>query len=286
MRIFATLLVLFCFPSFGNAKDLRDAWNDILKKCATNNTMGKKGIFFGVSNSVGPGSVWRKTDDDGYGLRFELSDAIPNLEDRKKLVKENDPVACPGNTSSSWGLKGQMPFTSRLSALSGDISAGFSHAKNVVVTIESFEWDEIKELEYEFAFNRLGPESPYKRDASADNRWIIGKALLIKGFAAEMDFNSEVGAALKRKLESDAAKAAPPGKDQPAVDQPIVGFNWTGTTHLKITATEPFYIWGAKRKMVGNGFGMGGGAPQFKVAADESSVKHPNSVADQRPAKK
>src|SRR4051794_17163930 len=85
-----TFLTVSVSPA--HAADVRDAWNAVLRNCAVNGTISKTGIFFGISNTIGAGSVWRSLEHGGYGLRFELSDAFPDAQTRQKLLKTNNEI--------------------------------------------------------------------------------------------------------------------------------------------------------------------------------------------------
>src|SRR5712691_5637897 len=74
------------------AEDASSAWRKVLQKCAKSDVIGKQSLFFGLSNGIGPGSVWRFADDKSIRLLFELSDAIPSETDRFTLIRSNNVV--------------------------------------------------------------------------------------------------------------------------------------------------------------------------------------------------
>src|SRR4051812_9452054 len=85
-----TLVLLAAHASSLHAQSAGDIYKKILSHCAKSDEIGKDTIFFGVSNSLGPGSVWRReSDDKSIRLRFELSDAFPQSTDQQKLFVSN-----------------------------------------------------------------------------------------------------------------------------------------------------------------------------------------------------
>src|SRR5258707_8774194 len=123
MRHFLVVAMLFFVAGPMFAQDASTAWKKILKNCARTDVIGKQSLFFGVSNRIGPGSVWRRADDGSIRLMFELSDAFPKDSDQAKIVKANNISNCFGSSSSKWDVKLGLPFATGATPLSLDIGA-------------------------------------------------------------------------------------------------------------------------------------------------------------------
>jgi hypothetical protein len=153
--ILATLILSFVNIAFG--ADATSAWRDVLQKCAASDLLGRRQVlFFGVSNTVGPGSVWRFSDDKSVRLLFELSDAVPSPDDRANLLVVGPLSQCVGQATSNWNLRFGLPFSTPISALAANIAAILGRAKNVTVSVDSFGMDVLKEVPWRTAFKRLG----------------------------------------------------------------------------------------------------------------------------------
>src|ERR1051325_10958272 len=103
-------LNVFCILSMalilGGCETARKSWTDVLSKCATTDTIPtKKLLYLSPSNSIGPGSAWKMADDGVYGLRFTLSDAVPDAQQQKALVEQGPPATCEGQSERTWSLK-------------------------------------------------------------------------------------------------------------------------------------------------------------------------------------
>ncbi len=95
-RIYLIFLIL-TFSLAGCATTAREAWIDVLSKCASSEALNNV-VYFGPSNKVGPGSVWRKSDDSLH-LRWTLADTEPDEGKLKNLIQEGDIILIKGSQS-------------------------------------------------------------------------------------------------------------------------------------------------------------------------------------------
>jgi len=158
MRRIALLVVLtLSIGRIAFGADATSAWRDVLQKCAASDLLGRRQVlFFGVSNTVGPGSVWRFSDDRSVRLLFELSDAVPSPDDRTKLMVISPMSQCVGKASSNWNLRFGLPFSTPINSLAANIAAILGRAKSVTVSVDGFGMDVLKEVPWREAFRRLG----------------------------------------------------------------------------------------------------------------------------------
>jgi hypothetical protein len=188
-RFLLTFSMIFvASPLF--AQDASTAWRDVIKKCAKSDEIGKDTLFFGVSNTIGPGSVWRFADDKSIRLMFELSDAFPDPSAQSKIVKANNTAACLGSATSSWNIKLGLPFSTGATPLTLDIGALLGQAKKVTVSISGFALDDIKETLWKEAFKGLAPDNPYAKEILQDNRVVAENAIKVTGFKAVFDYKT------------------------------------------------------------------------------------------------
>src|SRR5208282_778153 len=63
-----------CLSNLGcGPKNAKAVWNDGLKKCAQNDLLGPKILYFGPSNALGPGTIFQKYADGGIQVSHLLS---------------------------------------------------------------------------------------------------------------------------------------------------------------------------------------------------------------------
>jgi hypothetical protein len=183
------------------AADATSAWKKVLSKCAKTDLIKNQVLFFGLSNTTGPGSVWRFADDKSIRLLFDLADALPNEADRSQVVQMNNVVPCSGVSTSSWNLKLGLPFATGATPLSLDISAALGRASKVTVSVTGFAVDTLKEVPWEQKLKGLGPSSPYVVRLQAPGGILASNAVKVTGLKAEFVFGSKLSADVEAKFK-------------------------------------------------------------------------------------
>ncbi len=200
--LLAFLMVFVTSPLF--AQDASTAWRKVIKRCAKTDLIGSQSLFFGVSNTIGPGSVWRFVNDKSIRLMFELSDAFPDQAAQSKMVKANNTAGCFGTSSSSWNIKFGLPFSTGATPLSLDIGALLGQAKKVTVSISGFALDDLKETDWKEAFKGLAPDNAYAKELLQDNRLVAENAVKVTGFKAVFDYKTALSADVQAKYKGSA----------------------------------------------------------------------------------
>jgi hypothetical protein len=221
-----TLLFILIMATVGItpvlAQDASTAWRKILQKCAKTDLIKNQYIFFGVSNTIGPGSVWRFAEDKSIRLMFELADAFPDTAQQEKLVHLNNVAACTGNSTTGWNLKLTLPFTTGATPLSLDISAVLGQAKKVTVSISGYSVDVLKETDWKEGFQSLGKDNAYSKEILQPNRVIAENVVKVKGFKATFDYKTDLSADVKAKYKGVTFtlgnSSTTPGKQTLATD--------------------------------------------------------------------
>ena len=210
------------------------SWKEVIKRCAGNATLGKL-IYFGPSNVVGPGSIWRKTDD-GYNLRRLVSD-LGSADAVKPLIQEGSSASCTGSSSSSFKVGLQASLENNIVPVTAGLGIDYKKARAVKVTVDTWAWDQIVEGAF-VDFVKAHPNN-YTQDISQPARFFVGKALKIIGFTAELTFSREVAIDLQAMVPIQVASL---GQSDLAASLPI---SWKNDTTLVIKAgAEPFYVAG------------------------------------------
>jgi hypothetical protein len=194
MACFLAAVAVLGLTHPAGAEDATSVWRRILKNCARTDVIGKDTLFFGVSNTIGPGSVWRFAQDGSLRLMFELSDAFPDEVDRVKLITVNNTGSCLGSSSSGWNLKLGLPFATPATAVSGDVGAMLSRARKVTVSITGFAVDVLKGTNWRTAFMNLGDTNPYVVELLQQNRLVAENVVKVTGLKAVFEFGTALGA--------------------------------------------------------------------------------------------
>jgi hypothetical protein len=186
------------------AQDANTAWKKVLKNCAKSDLIGKRSLFFGVSNTIGPGSVWRRADDNSIRLMFELSDAFPAAADQAKIVKTNDTVGCYGSSSSKWDIKLGLPFSTGATALTLNIGALLGQAKSVTVSVTGFAIDDLVETNWKQAFAGLPADNAYYKEIQQTGRLVAENAVKVTGLKAVFNYKTDISADVQAQFKGKA----------------------------------------------------------------------------------
>lgn len=237
-------------------RDARAAWNDLLKQCAVSDVLSAKVLFFGVSNQIGPGSIWRQMPEGGFALRWIVKDPPIGPVSQK-------PGTCSGDTKKTFQASAGLQLDNAAIPVGGDLKTEFQRAKSITIKPTAFQWFDVIEGEYE-NFIRTKADPKIREDMTPANaRLVMGRALQIQGFSAELVFDSSTGLDVKGKVQEGAL--------------PItnLGFNgtakWVGNEHLTITTQDPAYLAGELRKY--NGGFAGPGEKVLGVVVDAGGAR-------------
>ena len=234
-RIYLIFLILTFFLA-GCVTTAREAWIDVLSKCASSEALNNV-VYFGPSNKVGPGSVWRKSDDSLH-LRWTLADIEPDEGKLKNLIQEGALTSCQGETSSEWKLKPSLAFESQATPISAELSADLNRAKSVTVSVDKWAMDLIKEGPFE---KWIKSNKDYSDDLKQQDRLVLEKAVRVIGFSTILDFSESDAIALKGKYSQPTLNFGSLG----------VGMNaeWKSSTKLELKSNNAFYIAGEFSKI-------------------------------------
>lgn len=190
--VLAVLMFALASPIF--AQDASTAWRDVLRRCARTDLIGRQSLFFGVSNLIGPGSIWRRADDNSIRLVSVLSDAIPKESDQASIIKTNNIASCVGNSTSRWNLRLGLPFSTGATPLSLNIGAILGGAHDVSVSVKGYAVDTLDESQWKKAFSGLGADNVFYKDAIGPNRLLAENSVKVTGFTAIFNFKHDLAA--------------------------------------------------------------------------------------------
>ncbi len=254
------VLLAFCFLLVGCEDDAKTAWTNVIKKCADNDLNGKTILYFGPSNTLGPGSVWREGNNGGYYVRYDLE----QMSGHEMFINKGVPSTCDGTSTTKFGLKASIGLTSSVVPASGELVNDFKKAKDIQVKASSIAWDNVIEGSYE-TFVKTAPLSAIREDLDKNNRRVLSRALRISGYSATLEFNDSDAIALKGKY-SGGLPVGDVGAE--------ISTSWSSSNKLTITSTRDFYIAGELVPFKSGGFAAKGdafGSP-VNVSTDQPLV--------------
>jgi hypothetical protein len=231
------ILPLLALILSGCDSTAKDAWVNVIKKCAIADTIDEaKLLYFGPSNTVGPGSLWRKDiDGKSYGLRI----AEETLLDNKKIVnRDESPAQCIGQYATETEIGPKLSFTSALSPVSAEVEADFKRAKSISAKAGEIRWYTVQEKPFEDYIDNLPASNPLKEDINKGNRFVMRRALMVSGYSAEIKFDSSVAAELEGKYFGPL-----PAKLVGNLGAGIRA-SWRGGTTLVLESKAPFFVAG------------------------------------------
>lgn len=257
----AAALAIVAVTAGCNDGGSKTAWTAVAKDCAVSDLNSSKMLFFGPSNVLGPGSIWREaspSDGGGYRVRWD-STALPP---EPKWSKGGGEFSCQGSKRTSFSGGATASFASDLAPLSADIKADFSKAKNIEVKASMMKWDLLLEGPFEQTVVGLPAGSPVKQDLAKPGRLVLYRALKVSGFEAKLTFDNSTSGELKAKYTGGALKSVNGALG--------VGMNlkWTSANELELSAPSDFYIAGELVRFdAGGGFAAAGKSP-FSLPID------------------
>ncbi len=229
---------VIAYKIFFKPQDSRQAWIDILNSCAKSQLIGKDVLYFGASNEIGPGSIWRQNSDGSIRLRYELSDLVPDSAQQKALIHPNNSVSCGGNSASKWEVQLGLQFDGSVAPVSADVSLDLKRADNVTVSVTGFAIDELKEGPYE---TMIRADDALQDEFTAADRVIVENAVRIEGFSANFKFSKSIAEGLKGKYTGQSV----------ALQGANLQSQWSNDTTLTMKTPGSFYLLAAFGKLTG-----------------------------------
>lgn len=231
----------------GCANNAKTAWTKVAKNCAVSDLDGQKILFFGPSNTLGPGSIWREAPAEangGYRARWDAN-AVPNA---KAWSRTGSEFSCQASSTTTFSGEAAAALTTDIAPLAADVQAAFKSARSVEVKTTMMRWDLLLEGPYELALLGLPGNSALKKDLMETGRLVLYRALKVRGFEAKLSFDKDTSAALKAKYQGGVLKAS-----NSAVGTDL-NYSWSSASELLITSPNDFYVAGQLVKITAGHF--------------------------------
>ncbi len=200
MKRIIALLASISIGAPALAQNSSATWKQILKKCDPTQEIGKQILFFGVSNSIGPGSVWRFANDKSIRLVSTLSDAVPSASDQAKIIAPGKINVCATNQSTKWNLKLRLPFSTGATPLTLDIAAALGKADDVQVSIEGYGIDVIDEFQWK-SLIPLNSSFVQELNQPGPQLLVAENSYKVTGLKATFSYKTDLSADVKAKFK-------------------------------------------------------------------------------------
>lgn len=216
------------------ARDARSIWKEGIKKCANNDLLGPNVLYFGPSNSLGPGTVFQAFASGGTQESHLLDSYVKPIG---PVISPNPQVfTCSAQSAKKSSIGADLPLDAAL-PVGATVGAHLKRASSVKVWADELQWVGLIVGPYRSAVLSLPDSNQVKQDITRNGHLILARALRVKGMKAELEFSTDVGADVKAKVPDVSG------------DKEIkLNGSWEGTTKLSVTAASDFYIAGELRR--------------------------------------
>ncbi|CAJ48464.1 putative lipoprotein [Bordetella avium 197N] len=221
----------------GCSPTIKTAWSKILERCADSDINSSTTLFFGASNTLGPGSIWRKAPEaagGGYRVRWR-NHAIP---DAKAWSLAGQTFTCDGINSIHLSGDAVGSFSTEILPVSGQLQTDFALAKSIKVTASKMRWNEVMEGPFEQTIAQLPDTAPIKEDLARPGRLVLYRALKVEGFDTTLSFDAPISAMLQGKYPNN------PQMILPGHDTLSASFKWVNDSELHVSVPSGFYVAG------------------------------------------
>jgi hypothetical protein len=229
--------ILAFFPLLLNAScdpTAEEIWSRLVKKCADSDLLGEV-LYFGPSNTTGPGTVWRKTSQGGYNLRWRTGDLVATED----FTEEGNPYQCSGSSSSTSNINPALVLETVLAPITGSLGANLKRATSVVAAVDGMMWIDLAEGAYLCTIRDPNNERIHQ-DLEQGNKYVMTRGLLVQGLVASLEYEraTVVDTGLKTKLSGEIVTDSSEGLGIK------LSAEWRGDTKLELKADSRFFIAG------------------------------------------
>lgn len=243
------VLAMFMTPYVARG-DEASTWMKLLSGCSGDpSTIGNVAqVYFGPSNSAGPGSVFKVDGHRQYSLRFDLQDLLNDYnlappsptgaatEDHWFSV--GHPAQCQATNSVQWNVRGSIPIQGPLgSGISADVQGSLAKASSVKLRTDGYRLIYLKTDA--FARELADPKNAFYLEEfrATKDRVIEANALQVLGVSVDYTFSTDIAASVKASLPIGPVTTGPDGINVTA--------KFVNDTTYEISTKSDFYLMGS-----------------------------------------
>lgn len=218
------LLALLALPVLLGCpeEDASSALDAVLSRCAATDAV-RNVLFLGFSNTIGPGTIWRSSAENGY-LPVR---PMPDFEGKEQIFNVGASNRCRGEAVRITDLG--VDLGGRLGPLlPAEAGIGLSSADDIEVTTGDWRWDELWVGRFADWVGQLPEDHSYRRSLEQDSL-VAGRAIRVQGYQARLTFTDDVDAAVRARLPGRLTDAGLEGR-------------WADARTLEVGSDEPVYV--------------------------------------------
>jgi hypothetical protein len=218
-------------------------WTQYIEACDPASQLNNHAHFLGMTNSVGPGSVWGIAG--GTTNLLATADSYlgaPDTSGKFKSVQYATTEAnCTDKGSRNWDFSLGVPVSIVQDAGSVDLSLALKNAKTITVAIKAIQIDSVPVAIWEDAatVNTSHSSSVYT-DAVDGKHYLLNAAVAVTGLTITYTLDNSLSASLQASIQ--AGKAVNIGTQANPITAKVDVSN-TGQT-VTLTATDRTYVLG------------------------------------------
>lgn len=215
-------------------------WGRMLKDCIQSGLMKKGEVeYLGMSNDMGIGTI----SDEGLGASYKIIDSTTfSPEELRLMLKLANPGNCAMSVDTKFDLEAALQARLNVQgsdSLNAAIAAVLKSGKKVKMTVKSWQKDELLLDELKGALKRnLTPrKEEFIESLREKDRVLMNRAIIIKGFTAEIDASSEFTPSVAAQISGGATATVADGSGN-------VKVSMTNTKTLKFDSDQTFILFG------------------------------------------
>ena len=230
----AAVLALMFSAAGCRYQQSKSAWQEVLSRCGAGEALAG-GVFFGPSDQVGPGALWRRTDTGGYNLRWTLLEAR-GAGGAALPLQAGTESACKEGSFTLERMFPSLLLTTPLLPLNDDLEADLDKVDKVTVRVQGWAVDRLAEGAYGGMLAALPADAVLRKDFGREAIMAQVSGLRVKGFAVSLEFAPADAAALKQKRKDLSIRRGNRGASFIA--------KWVKPTVLELAAERDVYVFG------------------------------------------
>jgi hypothetical protein len=212
----------------------RQAWEKVIIPCAgTDAAPAKNMVYFGPSNAIGPGSVWRESEAGGYNLRGTASEITNTTVEQ--LVVLGQEFTCGGSETTTLRVDPSV-FVTAIGTIDSELNAELKNVSQLEASMKGVATDNLREATFENFIMTLPESNTLRRDLLRNDRLVMTKAIRVRGLQAKINLSESSSARLKSKFPTGSVIANELGAS--------LKVEWTGESQLTLSTddSKPIYI--------------------------------------------
>lgn len=210
-------------------------WRALHKDCQ-NDDVAKDKIYFGVSNTLGIGTIVEISPDGKIMPDFKLLKEKLTTDQIKLVYNDGAAALCSFDRKTKVGTEfiAQSQFNT---ASNADLNAAITNSKDITAKMDSWQINNLMKGGLSTILANPNEEhlKDYKKRLAGANRYVIANEILVNGFSATITTKTTISVDLKVKLQAGLVQNVGDTAAQ-------VKFSYVDDTTIKMTTVGKFIV--------------------------------------------